>query len=45
MVIYHDDIITTAKKNVRAKVGLLLPFVKSVSQMFLPGERKAGVRR
>lgn len=44
MVIYHDDIITTAK-NVKAKVVLLLPFVKSVSQMFLPGERRAGVQR
>lgn len=44
MVIYHDDIITTAK-NVKAKVGLLLLFGKSVFPMFLPGERKAGVQR
>lgn len=44
MVIYHDGIITTTK-NEKAKAGLLLPFVKSVSQMFLPGDRKAGVQR
>lgn len=44
MVIYHDGTITTTE-NVKAKVGLLLPCVKSVSQMLLPGDGKAGVQR